>query len=107
MCREIFVQMQCGPVDRVDPTGLVQALRVDHSVQQDGQEFMKLFLTLLERAFEDTPELKDMISTLFKGKSGYQTRCMTCQQLSSGSYRLYDFSELDIPIKGFKSLHGR
>lgn len=105
--RNIFVKMQYGPVQRVDPADLISALRLDHSVQQDGQEFMKLFLSLLERAFENTPALKDVISSLFRGKSGYQTRCLTCNELSSGSYRFDDFSELEIPIKGFKSLSGR
>ena len=99
--------MQYGPVQRVDPADLISALRLDHSVQQDGQEFMKLFLSLLERAFENTPALKNVISSLFRGKSGYQTRCLTCNELSSGSYRFDDFSELEIPIKGFKSLSGR
>eukprot|EP00890_Picochlorum_soloecismus_P003755 jgi/Picsp_1/4380/NSC_01886-R1_ubiquitin carboxyl-terminal hydrolase 26-like len=102
--RNIFVKMHYGPVQRVDPADLISALRLDHSVQQDGQEFMKLFLSLLERAFENTPALKDVISSLFRGKSGYQTRCLTCNELSSGSYRFDDFSELEIPIKGFKSL---
>ena len=99
--------MQYGPVQRVDPADLISALRLDHSVQQDGQEFMKLFLSLLERAFENTPALKNVIASLFRGKSGYQTRCLTCNELSSGSYRFDDFSELEIPIKGFKSLSGR
>jgi len=83
----------------------MKVLRVDHYVQQDGQEFMKLFLTLLEKELsETTPDLKYVISKLFRGKLGYQTRCLACSQLSGGSYRFDDFSEIDIPLKGFKNL---
>ena len=102
--RNIFVRMECGPRSYVDPEPLISALRLDSSVQQDGQEFMKLFLTLLERSFEGIPELEEKISKMFRGKAGYQTRCLTCQNLSQSSHRFDDFSELDIPIKGYKSL---
>ena len=67
-------------------------------VQQDGHEFMKLFLTLLEQV----PELS--AHSLFRGRSGYQTMCMSCNKLSQSSQRFDDFLELDIPIKGFKGL---
>ncbi len=36
-------------------------LCTDHAVQQDGQEFMKLFLTLLEARFSQQEELRDII----------------------------------------------
>jgi ubiquitin carboxyl-terminal hydrolase 48 len=102
--RNIFVQMECGPRSSVDPESLISALRLDSSVQQDGQEFMKLFLTLLERSFEGIQEMQGKISKMFRGHLGYQTRCLVCNQLSGGSHRFDEFSELDIPIKGYTSL---
>lgn len=102
--KNIFLKMECGPQNYVDPEPLISALRLDRSIQQDGQEFMKLFLTLLERSFEGIPELEGKISKMFRGRVGYQTRCLTCQNLSESSYRFDDFSELDIPIKGYKNL---
>lgn len=73
-------------------------------MQQDGQEFMKLFLTLLETACEAIPMLGQTITSMLKGKSGYQTRCLSCENLSLSSNRFDDFCELDIPIKGYTSL---
>lgn len=102
--KNIFLQMECGPRNYVDPEPLISALRLDSSVQQDGQEFMKLFLTLLEKSFEGIPELEQKIQKMFRGRVGYQTKCLTCQNLSQSSLRFDDFSELDIPIKGHKSL---
>lgn len=65
---------------------------------------MKLFLTLLETACEAIPMLGQKIASMFKGKSGYQTRCLSCENLSHSSNRFDDFCELDIPIKGHTSL---
>lgn len=103
-CSDIFVALECGPRSYVDPEPLITALRLDSSVQQDGQEFMKLFLTLLETAVEAVPTLGHKMTSMFKGKSGYQTRCLSCEKLSHSSYRFDDFCELDIPIKGYTSL---
>ena len=96
--KDIFVNLECGPESVVDPAPLINALRLDSSVQQDGHEFMKLFLTLLEQV----PELS--AHSLFRGRSGYQTTCMSCNKLSVSSQRFDDFLELDIPIKGFSGL---
>jgi ubiquitin C-terminal hydrolase len=96
--KDIFVKLECGPESIVDPAPLITALRLDSSVQQDGHEFMKLFLSLLEKV----PGLSSL--SLFRGRSGYHTRCMSCGQLSQSSLRFDDFLELDIPIKGFSGL---
>lgn len=102
--RELFVQMQVGPVSPVDPAPLTAALQLDHAVQQDGQEFMKLLLTLLEHRFAAQPALRGIIQDLFRGQSGYETVCMTCTTRSESSSRSDNFYELDIPVRGFKSL---
>ena len=49
--RELFLGMEHGAAAPADPGALVGALALDHGVQQDGQEFMKLLLTLLEARF--------------------------------------------------------
>lgn len=102
--RNLFVVMLHGCTDPLDPGPLVTALQLDHAVQQDGQEFMKLFLTLLEQRFSAQPSLKDIIQGLFRGTSGYETICQTCLQPSDSSKRSDSFYELDIPVRGFKSL---
>ena len=63
--KNIFVKMECGPRNYVDPEPLISALRLDSSVQQDGQEFMKLFLTLLEKSFEGIPEMEQKYPRCF------------------------------------------
>ncbi|PSC68725.1 ubiquitin carboxyl-terminal hydrolase 26 [Micractinium conductrix] len=102
--RELFLSMEHGCCDPVDPEPLAKALNLDHGVQQDGQEFMKLFLTLLETKFAMQREVEGVIQDLFRGSSGYSTVCQTCKQPSESSARSDSFYELDVPVKGFKSL---
>ena len=73
-CRRLFVELQSGPRFSADPKAFAQALNLDHTIQQvytasssivlalctrslasntvhalqDGQEFLKLLLSLLE-----------------------------------------------------------
>jgi uncharacterized UBP type Zn finger protein len=55
----------------------------DNAVQQDGQEFMKLLLTLLESKFGgQAGEVQGLIQALFRGQSGYRTVCQACQRES-------------------------
>ena len=42
-----------------DPTELITALQLDHGVQQDGHEFMKLLLTLLGSRLAQLPGAGD------------------------------------------------
>jgi ubiquitin C-terminal hydrolase len=102
--KELFLEMQQGPATPVDPAPLATALQLDHAVQQDGQEFMKLLLTLLEHRFASQPNLHGVIQNLFRGQSGYETLCMTCNTPSESSSRSDNFYELDVPVRGFKSL---
>lgn len=104
--KELFVQMLCGATDPVDPAALATALQLDHAVQQDGQEFMKLFLTLLEQKFSEQRELRDVIQGMYRGQLGYETVCQACHSPSESSKRSDTFYELDIPVRGFVSLEG-
>lgn len=52
--RRLFAELQAGPWLSADPTAFARTLALDHSVQQDGGEFMKLLLTLLERLFRES-----------------------------------------------------
>lgn len=52
--RRLFAELYAGPRASADPTAFAATLALDHSVQQDGQEFMKLLLTLLERLFRES-----------------------------------------------------
>lgn len=96
--------MEFGATSPADPSKLANALQLDHSVQQDGQEFMKLFLSLLERSFSQQPNISTIVQQLFRGKSGYETVCQGCGKPSKSSQRVENFYELDVPVRGFTSL---
>ncbi|KAI3431674.1 hypothetical protein D9Q98_004721 [Chlorella vulgaris] len=102
--RLLFLSMEHGCSDPVDPEPLAKSLNLDHGVQQDGQEFMKLFLSLLEAKFGGQADVQGVIQALFRGQSGYLTVCQSCQQPSDSSARSDSFYEVDVPVKGFRSL---
>ena len=54
-CRSLFVQLAAGPRDPVDTEAVAAALKLERAVQQDGQEFWKLLLTLLEASSAAPP----------------------------------------------------
>lgn len=56
----------------------------DHAVQQDGQEFMKLFLTLLEARFSQQEELRDIIQARMPAQRGPQCSIPLCTQCRCG-----------------------
>jgi len=44
------------------------------------------------------------VQTLFRGGCSHETVCMVCRRPSASSARVTDFYELDLGIKGFKTL---
>ncbi|KFM28707.1 Ubiquitin carboxyl-terminal hydrolase 26 [Auxenochlorella protothecoides] len=102
--RELFACMEWGRRDPLDPGPLVAALQLDHAVQQDGQEFMKLFLGLLEARFQAQNPLDALLRHLFRGESGYETRCCRCGRASASSGRREGYYELAVPVSGFQTL---
>lgn len=90
-----------------NPLSFVDALSLSHIVQQDGQEFCKLFTSILERqlgagATVGTPAA-DSRSTMhqYRGKYCYETQCLTC---NTPSRRDSVFNELELQTKGHKTL---
>ena len=61
LSRTLFANMEWGAQDPLDPVALISALQLDHAIQQDGQEFLKLFLGLMESRFDTEPQLRDII----------------------------------------------
>jgi len=53
LCRRLFAELEAGPRRSADPTSFAAGLQIDHTIQQDGQEFMKLLLDLLQRRYAD------------------------------------------------------
>eukprot|EP00727_Mastigamoeba_balamuthi_P005749 m51a1_g1794 hypothetical protein (996) ;mRNA; r:407384-413554 len=95
--QKLFVAMQATKQPSLDPADMFFSLRVDRSLQQDVQEFYKLFVSHLEdhyRACTD-PKVSSLIPDLFQGKSEYRTTCKGCQSVSAV---VNTFGEIDINI---------
>ena len=87
----------------MNPKHLVTMLGLDTGIQQDAQEFSKLFLTKLEKNFEHQkdPSLKKFIQGQFRGEYAYVTRCNKCRNEKCNPS---EFSELDLTLQGNKTL---
>ena len=86
-----------------DPTDFICKLGLNPSVQQDAQEFSKLFVSLLENslAHQSKVNIRSMIQRQFRGEYAYVTKCLTCNR---ESVRPSDFYELDLALAGNKNL---
>ena len=56
MRRRLFAELDAGPRRSADPTSFAAGLQIDHTIQQDGQEFLKLLLDLLQRRFAEADD---------------------------------------------------
>ena len=99
----LFAMMQYTRRKFVDPQDFVCKLGLNPSIQQDAQEFSKLFISLLEDALSHQKQesVKNMIQKQFKGTYAYVTTCQKCQK---ESVRPSNFYELDLPLAGHKTL---
>uniref|UniRef100_H2YRV2 ubiquitinyl hydrolase 1 n=1 Tax=Ciona savignyi TaxID=51511 RepID=H2YRV2_CIOSA len=93
----IFGLLESGVSKSVDPTEFIKCLGLATDLQQDAQEFSKLFLSLLET----TPSLSQVIKDQFCGEYTYVTICQSCK---SATQRPSNFYELDLNIQGNKDL---
>ncbi|KAJ1434734.1 hypothetical protein B484DRAFT_429047, partial [Ochromonadaceae sp. CCMP2298] len=79
-------------------------LGLNKSIQQDPQEFHKLFLSKIESANLLVRQPASQIPSLHQVLSGrvrYQTRCLTC---NAARGQEHDFHELDLSIEGCRSV---
>ena len=130
--RRLFASMQAGSSASADPTPLVRALGLDAGEQQDGQEFFKLLLALLEerlggggdgsglaraattgasapapaRSFSAPAPARSLglVPSLFQGRSSIETICGLCSGRTSSSDRVEEFTELAVPVRGAGTL---
>ncbi|XP_002121467.2 ubiquitin carboxyl-terminal hydrolase 48 [Ciona intestinalis] len=93
----IFGLLESSISKSVDPSHFIKCLGLATDLQQDAQEFSKLFLSLLE----NTPSLSQVIKEQFCGQYTYVTVCKSCQSVTE---RPSNFYELDLNIQGHKDL---
>ncbi|GAB1608056.1 hypothetical protein Ahia01_001089700 [Argonauta hians] len=100
----IFALLQFSKQRYIDPSNFIKHLGLNTAQQQDAQEFSKLFLSLLEDTLmqSDNPNIKNVIEEQFSGEYSYVTRCSQCSSKSKTPSKFY---ELDLNIRGSKTLH--
>ncbi|VDP20692.1 unnamed protein product [Schistosoma margrebowiei] len=72
----IFSQLQLNNSGIVDPGGLIEALRLCDTEQQDAPEFHCLFMNLLEARFQQVGVF--VIDDLIRGEYIYENSCLKC-----------------------------
>ncbi|KAK6176967.1 hypothetical protein SNE40_015165 [Patella caerulea] len=85
----------------IDPSSFINHLGLDTALQQDAQEFSKLFLSLLEEAMSKSSQL-NIIQDQFRGQYNYVITCAKCKGESKTGSTFY---ELDLNIQGHRTLH--
>ncbi|VVC42411.1 Ubiquitin specific protease, conserved site,Ubiquitin specific protease domain,Ubiquitin-related [Cinara cedri] len=100
----VFALMQFGKQRSVDPEDFIKTLRINTALQQDAHEFSNLFLSVLENKFstQSDASVRDMVKDNFLGEYKYVTTCSKCKTKST---RPSTFYELDLNIKGHKTLN--
>ncbi|CAJ1973795.1 unnamed protein product [Sphenostylis stenocarpa] len=102
----LFVQLHISKMAFIDSSPFVKTLELDNGVQQDSHEFLTLLLSLLERCLSHSkvPKARTIVQDLFRGSVSHVTTCSQCGRDSEASSKMEDFYELELNVKGLKSL---
>ncbi|KAJ4773009.1 Ubiquitin carboxyl-terminal hydrolase 26 [Rhynchospora pubera] len=103
---KLFAQLHSSKKGYIDSEPFIKTLELDNGVQQDGHEFLTLFLSLLERSLghSKVSSAQTMVQDLFRGSVSHVTRCSKCGKDSEASSKMEDFYELELNIKDLKTL---
>jgi ubiquitin C-terminal hydrolase len=99
-----FAHMQYGTTMSFNPRDFVSKLNLSTGIQQDGIEFNKLLLTMLEQIFLHASEkrLNTFVQDRYGGQLCYCTKCLKCGNVSK---RNAPFYELELQIENCKSVN--
>ncbi|CAL1362439.1 unnamed protein product [Linum trigynum] len=102
----LFALLHASKMAFIDSAPFVKTLELDNGVQQDSHEFLTLLLSLLERCLSHSSvyKAKSVVQDLFRGSVSHVTKCSKCGQDSEASSKMEDFYELELNVKGMKSL---
>ncbi|KAF9687194.1 hypothetical protein SADUNF_Sadunf02G0068300 [Salix dunnii] len=102
----LFARLHSSKMAVIDPAPFIMTLELDNAVQQDGHEFLTLLLSLLERCLNHSKisKVKKVVQDLFRGSVSQVTTCSNCGRDSEASSKTEDFYELELNVKGLKSL---
>ena len=101
--QRLFAKMEFTRRKFVDPREFISQLGINPGIQQDAQEFSKLFISLLEESLshQRTDSVRTMVESQFRGEYTYVTTCLNCNQQSARSSQFY---ELDLALENNNSL---
>ncbi|WJX16373.1 Ubiquitin carboxyl-terminal hydrolase 26 [Trifolium repens] len=102
----LFAQLHLSKKAFIDSSPFVKTLELDNEVQQDSHEFLTLLLSLLERCLRHSKisKARTIVQDLFRGSVSHVTTCSQCGKDSESSSKMEDFYELELNVKGLKSL---
>ncbi|KAK8486160.1 hypothetical protein V6N11_019983 [Hibiscus sabdariffa] len=102
----LFVQLHASKMAFIDSAPFIKTLELDNGVQQDSHEFLTLLFSLLERCLSDSkvPMARTIVQDLFRGSVSHVTTCSKCGKDSEASSKMEDFYELELNVKGLKTL---
>ncbi|CAI9109033.1 OLC1v1008768C1 [Oldenlandia corymbosa var. corymbosa] len=102
----LFAQLHSSKKAFVDSAPFIQTLELDNAVQQDSHEFLTLLFSLLERCLSQSkvPKARTIVQDLFRGGVSHVTTCSKCGNESGASSKIEDFYELELNVKGMKTL---
>ncbi|KAM3687625.1 hypothetical protein ACJW31_10G089000 [Castanea mollissima] len=102
----LFAKLHTSRMAFIDSSPFVKTLELDNGVQQDSHEFLTLLLCLLERCLSNSKvsKARTIVQDLFRGRVSHVTTCSQCGKDSEASSNMEDFYELELNVKGLKTL---
>ncbi|KAI9156221.1 hypothetical protein LWI28_002457 [Acer negundo] len=103
----LFAQLHASKMAFIDSAPFIKTLELDNGVQQDTHEFLTLLLSLLERCLSHSKvsKARTIVQDLFRGSVSHVTTCSKCGNDSEASAKMEDFYELELNVKGLKTLN--
>ncbi|XVF48123.1 hypothetical protein PTKIN_Ptkin03bG0165600 [Pterospermum kingtungense] len=102
----LFAQLHASNMAFIDSAPFIKTLELDNGVQQDSHEFLTLLLSLLESCLSNSKisKARTIVQDLFRGSVSHVTTCSRCGKDSAASSNMEDFYELELNVKGLKTL---
>ena len=104
--QKIFSHLQISKARAFDPKEFIEGLKLSCTVQQDAQEFLKMYLNYIENELSTHKHsipvaLQTLVKDTFVGELAYCTTCKECHQKSPNRTVFYD---LDLKVKNVSTL---
>ena len=102
--QQLFATMQLSAQRCASTAPFAAVYNLASGVQQDVQEFFKLFVTHVEESLASSadPCIKHILQRQFRGQASWVNNCLTCDYSSLNSEAFY---ELQVQTSGLHNLH--